>query len=465
MQTAPQMPIDLSMETNLSTTSESLLIEEVRNELRKQTGPGRSYLQNIRMLVASLIIFAGLGLFQHSVSGVAILVLVLLIHETGHLIGMKMFGYRDVQMFFVPFFGAAVSGVQKTASSTQHAIVALLGPIPGIVLGIISGFVFFRTGNDLYAEAASSFLFINGFNLLPFHPLDGGRVLDALLFSRHARVEVGFKFLTAMFLFGIGIFLHSVLLNCFAVFAMLSLSRTSVAAKIAGKIKIQASSSEATTEEIPDAQLVYVLEELKEKLRARMKDSKMVAGMVHDIWQRARTVPPGILSTAGILAVYLPFVMVGLLAPFVFDAGRNILQARTELKEVIQRDGTSRRVERKYVQSQKVLEVPVNEAGLYNGLQTEWHPFSAEKSREGAWKNGFRHGQWKSWDRQGRIESVVEYDMGRAVRYATPVSGSLSELPENQWPVEILNDAPTAPSGPRMKQTQPNGVMKTAVEQ
>ena len=129
----------------------------------------------------SLIIFAGLGLFQQSLLGVATVIAVLFIHETGHLIGMKILGYRDVRMFFIPFFGAAVSGVQKNASSTQQAIVALLGPVPGIVLGIGCAMLFFRTANDLYAETASSLLFLNGFNLLPFHPLDGGRVLDALL--------------------------------------------------------------------------------------------------------------------------------------------------------------------------------------------------------------------------------------------------------------------------------------------
>ena len=41
---------------------------------------------------------------------VGALVGVILFHELGHFAGMKLFGYRDVKMFFIPFLGAAVSG-------------------------------------------------------------------------------------------------------------------------------------------------------------------------------------------------------------------------------------------------------------------------------------------------------------------------------------------------------------------
>jgi len=51
---------------------------------------------------------------------------------------MKLFGYRDVQMFFIPMLGAAVSGVESNPSSVRKAIVSLLGPLPGIIIGIIS---------------------------------------------------------------------------------------------------------------------------------------------------------------------------------------------------------------------------------------------------------------------------------------------------------------------------------------
>ena len=187
--------------------------------------------------------------------------------------------------------------------------------------------------------------------------------------------------------------------------------------------------------------------------------------MARDIWQRARTVPPSVKGTAGILAVYVPFAVIGLSAPFLFDAGRSILQARTEIRKVAQNDGSFRRVQLRYVQSQKVMEVPINDMGFYDGLQTEWHPFSTEKSSEGAWKDGFLNGQWKSWNREGRVQSIIEYRMGRPVRYATIKDRTLVDVPENQWPHELKSAVQTRPSGPHSRQRDANGVLKTAVEQ
>ena len=49
----------------------------------------------------------------------AILVGVLLIHEAGHAIAMRAFGYREISMFFIPFFGAAVTGTEKEMPSVE----------------------------------------------------------------------------------------------------------------------------------------------------------------------------------------------------------------------------------------------------------------------------------------------------------------------------------------------------------
>jgi len=181
-------------QSETATTSASVLIDQVKIELQTTANSRRRSLQNIWTLVVTLVLFLGLGLLQQSLSGILIVIVVLLIHETGHFTGMKMFGYRDVQMFFIPFFGAAVSGSEKNASSMQKAIVCLLGPIPGLVLGIASAILFYKTKHEFYSSAASSFLFINGFNLLPFHPLDGGRFLDCVLLSRNPKIEITFKF-------------------------------------------------------------------------------------------------------------------------------------------------------------------------------------------------------------------------------------------------------------------------------
>src|SRR6202007_1919557 len=70
------------------------------------------------ILVGSLALFL---LVEFSSSGtllnVGFLVAVLFLHESGHWLGMRLFGWRDLKVFFIPFFGAAVSGKRSGAES------------------------------------------------------------------------------------------------------------------------------------------------------------------------------------------------------------------------------------------------------------------------------------------------------------------------------------------------------------
>ncbi|HEX4614121.1 MAG TPA: hypothetical protein VH092_38415, partial [Urbifossiella sp.] len=86
------------------------------------------------ILVVSLALFAA-GMARHRVEWVVIVTLVLLLHEAGHLFGMWLFGYRDLRVFFIPFIGAAASGRNETAPVRHEAVMLLLGPVPGILLG------------------------------------------------------------------------------------------------------------------------------------------------------------------------------------------------------------------------------------------------------------------------------------------------------------------------------------------
>ena len=61
---------------------------------------------------------------------------------------------------------------------------SLLGPVPGIVAGMGLVLLYLHNHNELMLTAANMFLFINLFNLLPFNPLDGFRVLEGCLFVR-----------------------------------------------------------------------------------------------------------------------------------------------------------------------------------------------------------------------------------------------------------------------------------------
>lgn len=139
------------------------------------------------LALLTMLLFAGVALWQIGFNPLALtgwllpLIGVLLLHEAGHYAGMRLFRYHDLRMFFIPFFGAAVSGQKHAAPAWQQATVLLLGPLPGIVLGVLLT-VFHPTW--LTIPVAFLLLVINGFNLLPLFPLDGGKLLHVLLFSR-----------------------------------------------------------------------------------------------------------------------------------------------------------------------------------------------------------------------------------------------------------------------------------------
>jgi Zn-dependent protease len=147
-------------------------------------------------LIVTLGLFA-LSMRATFVKKLGIVVAVLLLHESGHFLGMRLFGYRNVRMFFIPFFGAAVSGRKHAAPAWQQAVVLLLGPLPGIVLAAVLIATLRLTRDTLLGDAALWLVAINGFNLLPLVPLDGGRLLDVLLCWGRPRLAVALQLLAA----------------------------------------------------------------------------------------------------------------------------------------------------------------------------------------------------------------------------------------------------------------------------
>jgi Zn-dependent protease len=139
-------------------------------------------------LVAFIAFFTLLGL---SIVDMALLVIVLLVHELGHYLAMRFFGYTDTSIFFLPF-GAATIGKKERRRAFEEYIVFLAGPLPGILIGI--GIIVSNIGySDLMDEEgylqmyAVMSLVINYINLLPIYPLDGGRILQTLLLLRYPK--------------------------------------------------------------------------------------------------------------------------------------------------------------------------------------------------------------------------------------------------------------------------------------
>jgi len=173
------------------------------------------------ILVGTLVLFL---LVQQSGSGRALLILVsvLLFHESGHFVGMRFFGYRDVRMFFIPFFGAAVSGKRGDVAAWKEGIVLLLGPVPGIVVGFAIGLAS-SNHPPVVRELALTLVSINLFNLLPLGGLDGARLLELVLFSRRRWLEIAFQTCTGLAAAALALSWESIGLGIMATFMLILL--------------------------------------------------------------------------------------------------------------------------------------------------------------------------------------------------------------------------------------------------
>ena len=114
-------------------------------------------------------------------SAAAILLGLLLIHELGHVAAFLWLGLPVKGIYFVPFFGAAAVSTERYRSEAERGFVALMGP--GLSLASTAIFLSLaqETRDPLFTQLTLTSAFLNGFNLLPVLPLDGGHVAQALL--------------------------------------------------------------------------------------------------------------------------------------------------------------------------------------------------------------------------------------------------------------------------------------------
>jgi len=256
-----------------------------------------------------LFLFVALGRGDHPIAFTAMLVGVLFFHELGHYLGMRAFGYRNVRMFFIPLFGAAVSGQKTTAKSYQEAIVTLLGPLPGLCLAaVLFGVGFLPAAapqRHLLGQATALLGLINGFNLLPIFPLDGGRLLNQVLFSRNRFLEGGFQLLAAVALFALGARMGGWFFTVLGIWLLLAVrpafKMNTIAQRVAGRLGGPLPPLDG---DIPMPVFREVLAQLQ-SLMPGVKTPKSVAGAVFRIWEKMHVRPPGAAATLALLVTYL----------------------------------------------------------------------------------------------------------------------------------------------------------------
>lgn len=107
-------------------------------------------------------------------------VLLLLVHELGHVIQLRREGIEASAPMFIPFLGAVVAAKSLGDNAVAEARVGLAGPILGSLGAAAMIPLAAITGNDLFTALAFTGFFLNLFNLAPVLPLDGGRAMAAM---------------------------------------------------------------------------------------------------------------------------------------------------------------------------------------------------------------------------------------------------------------------------------------------
>lgn len=133
--------------------------------------------------VGSLIsIFISLGAYAlvYGWKFAVALIYLIYIHEMGHLLAAKRKGIKTSNAIFIPFVGALISLKEEPKNANQEAYLAFGGPLLGTLAFLPAIPLFMMTENPFWLLVITLGAMINLFNLMPVHPLDGGRIVGVI---------------------------------------------------------------------------------------------------------------------------------------------------------------------------------------------------------------------------------------------------------------------------------------------
>lgn len=296
-------------------------IDDVMMHLAGISTSNTNTVNNLIWFAVSLFFFYQLGLFQNSIYNIWIIIIVILIHEAGHYVAMRAFGYLDLKVFFIPFLGAATSGIPTNQSGLKKVIVSLAGPIPGIIMGIIIGVIYFRTKNAMLLQSARMFLFINTFNLLPLFPLDGGRVFESLFSWKHQWLEIIFKIISGLLLISLSFLMGYLLLIFFSFEFLFSVFITVIPLSIiVKKVHLEKPTDQSICSEHIPYEYIHAIYDLIRKKLVFDQPPKAMASNIQYVWQRLCNKTPSTIAICGIVIAYFLLLAFSAASVFIFEA-------------------------------------------------------------------------------------------------------------------------------------------------
>lgn len=147
------------------------------------------------LLTASLGAYA----WMFSWTFAALMVTALSIHEWGHVIAMRRGGIKTRGFYLIPFVGGVAVADTAMRTRRDHLYVAAMGPVFGLAsIPLIGAALWALADFPTALGGAGLVAMVNLFNLLPIRPLDGGRMLAAVLLSLSRRLGLLFMGLTVL---------------------------------------------------------------------------------------------------------------------------------------------------------------------------------------------------------------------------------------------------------------------------
>ncbi|MBC8049331.1 MAG: site-2 protease family protein [Chitinophagales bacterium] len=196
----------------------------------------------VRIHLTFFLLLAWLGIVYYyqggtagAISGVSFILLLflsVLLHEFGHVYAARMYGIKTRDVTLLPIGGVAALE-RMPEKPSQEIVVALAGPAVNLVIAIVLAIVLQgqfdfseiarmqdaqsqqaqlrEVQSTLLAQVAAANISLLVFNLIPAFPMDGGRVLRALLamrmdFVRATRIAASIGQVFAVVLGFIGLF-------------------------------------------------------------------------------------------------------------------------------------------------------------------------------------------------------------------------------------------------------------------
>jgi Zn-dependent protease len=109
-----------------------------------------------------------------------VFVLLIAIHELGHVIFVRGFGLAAPFVFFLPGFGAFTTWRDPPKSVYQESVIAFGGPLLGTLGGLVCYAYGYVTHEPFWYACANTAFFLNLFNMIPLSFFDGGRMTGAI---------------------------------------------------------------------------------------------------------------------------------------------------------------------------------------------------------------------------------------------------------------------------------------------